>query len=126
MLSELLNSSSSNLDGITKSELTELKSLKNPPKIIMNTSEAACIALGLKPTWNEFKKASNNAGQLLKNLRNLKELDRPTMEKLKPYYDNPEFTKDYVIKYSSANASLCAYIRALYEYNIAIEKIKVN
>ena len=53
----LADSSKNAISGIKKSDITELKSLNNPPADIMNTLSAVLTALG-KPnkTWAEIKK----------------------------------------------------------------------
>lgn len=97
------------LDSITKSDITEIRSMNNPPETMTYVMEALCILLGRKPRRvpdpdpRNFGKIDDYWGEakvLLQDtefLKKLKKYDKDNIPeenimKLMPYIKNPSFT----------------------------------
>lgn len=50
------------LNSLSKSDITEVKSFKTPPGLVLITMEAVCVLLGEKPDWDSAKKVSTLHG----------------------------------------------------------------
>ncbi|XP_073386521.1 uncharacterized protein [Physcomitrium patens] len=129
----MLNAALAALDTLTKNDITEVKSMKNPPAAVKLVMEACCIMKGVasrkipdpsKPGakmtdyWGPAQQmlAENNF------LISLKEYDKDNMPDqlmglIRPYISNPMFDPVIVRKASKAAYGLCCWIRAMESYH---------
>merc|ERR1719181_2469759 len=59
-----LNSALKALDSLTKNDIVEVKSFKQPPPAVKTTMEGVCIMLEQKPDWDTAKKVLNDSAFL--------------------------------------------------------------
>uniref|UniRef100_K3W9Z0 AAA+ ATPase domain-containing protein n=1 Tax=Globisporangium ultimum (strain ATCC 200006 / CBS 805.95 / DAOM BR144) TaxID=431595 RepID=K3W9Z0_GLOUD len=123
------------LNRLKKSDIDEVKALKNPPHGVKLTMEAACIIFGIKPT---MKTDPDKAGQKVKDywesaqktiLGNAKKLmedmlkfdkdniGEKVIQQLDPYIDMEEFSPASVRKASVACEAICMWVRAMHTYH---------
>ncbi|GIQ83153.1 dynein heavy chain, partial [Kipferlia bialata] len=105
------------LRSLNKGDITEIRSFKTPPAMVMTVMEAVCILLGEKPTWDEAKKLMGNT-QFLPNLEKYDKDHIPakTLRKLRKYIQDPEFVPKKVERVSVAAMSLCMWVIAINTY----------
>lgn len=129
----LLESAISALNTLTKTDITEVKAMKNPPFVVKLVMEAVCHTMSIKP-----KKINdpNNPGKKIDDywtpsqgllgdaqfLTKLKEYDKDNIpqsiiDKIRPYIDMSEFMPDVVKKASKAAYGLCCWVRAMEAYD---------
>jgi dynein heavy chain len=101
--------------------------------------EAVCILKGVKPTqvetsvpgskvysyWESSKKILGD----IKFLQSLIEFDKDnipptTIEKIKPYVQNPEFRPEKIRRISRAAMSLCEWVRAIERYDTVLQQVR--
>ncbi|KAL8022251.1 putative AAA+ ATPase domain, dynein heavy chain region D6 P-loop domain-containing protein [Plasmopara halstedii] len=126
------------LNKLKKSDIDEVKALKNPPHGVKLTMEAACIIFGIKPA---IKADPDKAGQKIKDywesaqktiLSNAKKLmedmikfDKDNIgdkiiQELDRYIEMDEFSPAAVRKASVACEAICMWVRAMHTYyNVA-------
>ncbi|KAK1936683.1 Dynein heavy chain 1 [Phytophthora citrophthora] len=123
------------LNKLKKSDIDEVKALKNPPHGVKLTMEAACIIFGIKPT---MKADPDKAGQKVKDywesaqktiLGNAKKLmedmlkfDKDNIgdkiiQELDRYIEMDEFSPAAVRKASVACEAICMWVRAMHTYH---------
>ncbi|KAJ0398628.1 hypothetical protein P43SY_007486 [Pythium insidiosum] len=123
------------LNKLKKSDIDEVKALKNPPHGVRLTMEAACIIFGIKPT---MKNDPDKAGQKVKDywesaqktiLSNAKKLmedmlkfdkdniNEKIIQELDRYIEMEEFQPASVRKASVACEAICMWVRAMHTYN---------
>lgn len=133
MAMPMLNSAITALNTLTKSDITEVKAMKNPPAVVKTVMEAVCLMLYIKPKRindpnNPAKKIDDYWGPsqaLLGDaqfLPKLQEYDKDNIppaivEKIRPYVEMPEFTPENVKKASKAAYGLCCWVRAMEAYD---------
>jgi hypothetical protein len=66
-----INDAFNALNNIKKGDLTELKSLANPPANVKVICDLVCILRGVDPSWNEFKKQIANPKGFIDQLHEL-------------------------------------------------------
>ncbi|OAE34257.1 hypothetical protein AXG93_4605s1210 [Marchantia polymorpha subsp. ruderalis] len=139
------------LSQLNKKDISELKSFTQPPPRLLTVLEALCVILKKEPKHMKHPPSSNSmesvnsywpvARELLSQVDFVKMLlsfnkdamENCTMEKLKPYMENPLFKPEKVRRISVACRSICIWIRAMYNYHYAktvkmeprIEKLKI-
>ena len=129
----MLESAIAALNTLTKSDITEVKALKNPPAVVKLVMEAVCHMLSMKPKRindpnDPVRKIDDYWGpsQTLladgKFLDNLKAYDKDNIDpkivtKIKPYIENPDFEPAVVKKASKACYGLCCWVRAMEAYD---------
>ncbi|XP_055007109.1 dynein axonemal heavy chain 7-like [Boleophthalmus pectinirostris] len=122
------------LDTLKPSDVTIVKSMKNPPSGVKLVMAAVCVMKDIKPDkvpdptgtgkkifdyWGPSKKLLGD----MNFLRDLKEYDKDNipaavMQKIRAeYMTNPEFDPSIVAKASSAAEGLCKWIKAMEEYD---------
>ena len=96
------------LNGIDLRSLTEFRSFRSPPNLVVLTAKALCCIFGWNEEWNTIKKLS--ARQLLMEIMHLdfNNYCPVRLEKLGRYINMPEFNHDLV--YSSAGCCRCISI----------------
>lgn len=123
------------LNKLKKSDIDEVKALKNPPHGVKLTMEAACIIFGIKPV---MKTDPDKAGQKVKDywesaqktiLGNAKKLmedmlkfDKDNIgdkiiQELDRYIEMEEFSPAAVRKASVACEAICMWVRAMHTYH---------
>ncbi|KAL3685151.1 hypothetical protein R1sor_003173 [Riccia sorocarpa] len=129
----MLESALAALDTLTKADITEVKSMKNPPKAVKIVMEACSIMMDVKSKRipNPNKPGSKiedfwgPAQQMLADtqfLQSLRDYDKDNIspkiiEKIRPYLSLPEFVPEVVQKASKAAFGLCSWIRAMEAYD---------
>ncbi|XP_043934432.1 dynein axonemal heavy chain 12 [Protopterus annectens] len=129
-----LEAALSALDTLKPTDITIVKSMKNPPSGVKLVMAAICVMKDIKPEkindpagsgqkildyWGPSKKVLGN----MDFLRELKEYDKdnipvPVMQKIRSeYITNPEFDPAKVVKASSAAEGLCRWILAMEVYD---------
>ena len=129
----LLESALQALNTLTKADITEVKSMKNPPAIVKLVMEAVCLMVGIKPKrvndpanpskkiddyWPPAQALLGESDFLLKLQTYDKDnIDPKIVLVIKPYVDNPDFQPDTVKKASKAAYGLCCWVRAMEAYD---------
>ncbi|XP_041655296.1 dynein heavy chain 12, axonemal [Cheilinus undulatus] len=129
-----LEAALSALDTLKPSDITIVKSMKNPPSGVKLVMSAVCVMKEIKPDkiadpagagkkvfdyWGPSKKLLGD----MNFLRDLKEYDKdnipvPVMQKIRnEYMTNPDFDPSIVAKASSAAEGLCKWIKAMEVYD---------
>ncbi|XP_072525468.1 dynein axonemal heavy chain 12 isoform X2 [Salminus brasiliensis] len=130
-----LEAALSALDTLKPSDVTIVKSMKNPPSGVKLVMAAVCVMKDIKP--EKISDPAGPAGQKILDywgpskkllgdmnfLKDLKEYDRdnipaPVMHKIRSQYmTNPDFDSTKVAKASSAAEGLCKWITAMEVYD---------
>ncbi|PNH07360.1 Dynein heavy chain 7, axonemal [Tetrabaena socialis] len=121
------------LDTLTKSDVTEVKAMKNPPAGVKLVMETVCQMLSIKPNkvndhTNSAKKVNDYWGPSQALLADTKFLDTlraydkdniapHIITAVRPYIDMPEFEPSVVKKASAAAYGLCCWVRAMEAYD---------
>ncbi|XP_071374585.1 dynein axonemal heavy chain 12 [Centroberyx affinis] len=129
-----LEAALSALDTLKPSDVTIVKSMKNPPSGVKLVMSAVCVMKEIKPDkiadpagtgqkifdyWGPSKKLLGD----MNFLRDLREYDKdnipvPVMQKIRSeYMTNPDFDPSKVAKASSAAEGLCKWIQAMEVYD---------
>uniref|UniRef100_A0A4W6E2V4 Dynein axonemal heavy chain 12 n=1 Tax=Lates calcarifer TaxID=8187 RepID=A0A4W6E2V4_LATCA len=128
-----LEAALSALDTLKPSDVTIVKSMKNPPSGVKLVMSAVCVMKDIKPDkiadpagtgkkvldyWGPSKKLLGD----MNFLRDLKEYDKDNipvmMQKIRSeYMTNPDFDPSVVAKASSAAEGLCKWIQAMEVYD---------
>ncbi|XP_062872057.1 dynein axonemal heavy chain 12 [Trichomycterus rosablanca] len=129
-----LEAALSALDTLKPSDITIVKSMKNPPSGVKLVMAAVCVMKDIKPEkindpagtgqkildyWGPSKKLLGD----MNFLRDLKEYDKdnipvPVMQKIRSeYMTNPDFDPTKVAKASSAAEGLCRWITSMEVYD---------
>ncbi|XP_026189143.1 dynein heavy chain 12, axonemal isoform X3 [Mastacembelus armatus] len=129
-----LEAALSALDTLKPSDVTIVKSMKNPPSGVKLVMAAVCVMKDIKPDkitdpagtgkkvfdyWGPSKKLLGD----MNFLRDLREYDKdnipvPVMQKIRSeYMTNPDFDPSIVAKASSAAEGLCKWIKAMEVYD---------
>uniref|UniRef100_A0A673A977 Dynein axonemal heavy chain 12 n=1 Tax=Sphaeramia orbicularis TaxID=375764 RepID=A0A673A977_9TELE len=129
-----LEAALSALDTLKPSDITIVKSMKNPPSGVKLVMSAVCVMKDIKPDkiadpagtgkkildyWGPSKKLLGD----MNFLRDLKEYDKDNipvsvMQKIRSQYmTNPDFDPSVVAKASSAAEGLCKWIQAMDMYD---------
>ncbi|TNJ26760.1 Dynein heavy chain [Giardia muris] len=121
----LLIAANKALDSLNSSDITEIKSFKQPPALVKMVMEAICILVGSKPDWDSAKKVLGDTG-FLKSLINYDKDHVPdaTLKALKKYTTLPEFVPEKVEKQSLAAKSLCFWAIAIEKYAYTIREVE--
>ncbi|KAM9856226.1 dynein axonemal heavy chain 12 [Aulostomus maculatus] len=122
------------LDTLKPSDVTIMKSMKNPPPGVKLVMEALCVMKGIKPDkktspagtgqkvldyWGPSKKLLGD----MNFLRDLSDYDKdnipvPVMQKIRSeYMTNSDFDPSVVAKASTAAEGLCKWIKAMEVYD---------
>ncbi|CAH8660135.1 unnamed protein product [Schistosoma rodhaini] len=128
----ILNDALSSLDTLKQSDITLVKSMKNPPNVVKLIMESVCIMLNEKPDRKPDgtgRMIEDYWGPSLKLLSDLKFLDRlknypidnisiNIMKKIRDnYIPNTDFDPKIVRNASTACEGLCKWIIALDKYD---------
>jgi len=113
------------LEKLKKQEISEIKSMSNPPAGVQKTMEAVCILLGAKEDWETAKKVLANVN-FLKTLRDYDKdnIEQKVINKItNKYLKDPTLTNDKMQSVSKAAASLMDWVRAIILYSEVSKKV---
>ncbi|GBG26414.1 Dynein heavy chain 7, axonemal [Hondaea fermentalgiana] len=130
----VLESAIAALNTLSKSDITEVKSMKSPPDGVKLVMEALCIMMNVKPIkakdpndaskkindyWEPAKKTLLSDPKLLKTLIDYDKdnIDPKVVQKATTYVENPDFDPEKIKKASRAAYGLCCWIRAMVQYD---------
>eukprot|EP01029_Cantina_marsupialis_P009143 TRINITY_DN2137_c0_g4_i1.p1 TRINITY_DN2137_c0_g4~~TRINITY_DN2137_c0_g4_i1.p1 ORF type:complete len:4119 (-),score=1448.16 TRINITY_DN2137_c0_g4_i1:93-12449(-) len=123
------------LEKLKKSDIDEVRAMKNPPGGVKLTMEACCIMFQVKPVMkadpdNLGKKIKDyweaaqkqllvNANKLKEDLKNYDKDNIPekTIELIEPYIARPDFVPAIIEKASKACTAICMWARAMHKYH---------
>lgn len=123
------------LNRLKKSDIDEVKALKNPPHGVKLTMEAACIIFGIKPAikadpdkagqklkdyWESAQKTIlSNAKKLMEDMVNFDKdnINDKIIQELDRYIEMIEFSPAAVRKASVACEAICMWVRAMHTYH---------
>jgi dynein heavy chain len=113
------------LNGLDKSDISELRVFTTPPEMVQTVMEAVCILMGAKTDWKSAKAVLGDS-QFLNKLMNYDKDNIPMSmtKKLKKYMENPEFVPEKVAKVSKACTSMCMWARAMDVYSRVIREVE--
>ena len=107
------------IESINKSDLVEMKAFGKPPVNMNLIIEAVCILFDKKPNFDNYKQMLGSFDILHSLMTFDKEkINEQMLDRLEPYINNPLFTPENLIRVSKVNASLCEWIRGMYEYGL--------
>ena len=99
------------INAIDKSDIMEMRQIKNPPEALQQVMEAVCILLGLKADWASAKIILADPYLQQKLLEIDKDnIPEATSKRIRRYIDNPKFIPDEVAKVSKAGCSMCMWV----------------
>lgn len=135
----LLQGANRALKTLNKDSIVEIKSMKSPPKGVVDTMEAICIVMGVKPVkkrrgegeaqvldyWAPAQRHLLKDSKFLTRLVKFKKdkIPRSLIAKIQPYVERKEFQPDIIEKASKAAATLCRWIHAIVRYDAAIQVV---
>ena len=127
-----LDAAVESLNSLSKNDVIEVRSMQRPPEGVKLVMEAVCIMKGVKPKKVDGDKPGKKVddywepGRVLladpqKFLDSLFDFDKdniaePTILKIKPYIDSPEFQVSVISRVSKAATSMCQWVRAMEKY----------
>ncbi|ESO02274.1 hypothetical protein HELRODRAFT_188646 [Helobdella robusta] len=140
-----LESAISALNTLKPSDITEVKTMKNPPGVVKLVMEAVCIMLNIKPDrkpdgsgkmFDDYWSASQKLLGDMKFLDKLKQYDKdnippPVIKKIREkFIPSSDFEPSIVKNASKACEGLCKWVRAIDVYDrvikiVAPKKIKL-
>jgi len=117
------------VDCLSKSMLTELKSLSSPPSGV-DLITSACLILIEKEyknfKWDRAKKMMANVDQFKQKLQQYRgeDMTEDEVKKLEPYMNNELFDPKIMEGKSMAAANLCTWVVNIYRFNRIYVKVK--
>ncbi|KFG51661.1 putative dynein heavy chain [Toxoplasma gondii p89] len=121
------------LKKLSKSDITELNSMKSPPAGVIKVVEALCKMFSIKPAkvksadsmrkaydyWTASKKHLLSDTKFLQRLFTYDKDHIPVevMSDILPYQTDPDFDPEVIKKASVAATSLCKWVRAIIVYD---------
>ncbi|XP_024523426.1 dynein heavy chain 1, axonemal [Selaginella moellendorffii] len=128
-----LESALSALKALTKNDLVEVKSLRNPPEGVKLVMEATCIMFVVPPKmvndpnrlgkkipdyWDPSTKLLTDPQKFLDSLLQFdrENIQEATIQKIEPYLALETFTPEQVARVSKACTSICMWVRAMHQY----------
>ena len=130
------------LNKLKKSDIDEVKAMKNPPHGVRLTMEAACCVFGIKPVvkadpdkpgqkikdyWESAQKTLlSNAKKLLEDMMNFDKDNIPDkiVHSITPYIEMEDFLPAAVRKASVACEAICMWVRAMHTYNRVVKLVE--
>jgi dynein heavy chain len=116
------------VDCLTKNSITEMKSLANPPKEVVEVTKAVLIMRGEKRNhaWNNGQKMMNQPQRFMDELLeyNKEEIDDWIVNDLKPILAQPYFNEVEMRGKSVAASYICAWVVNVIKYNSVYKKVK--
>jgi len=112
------------LEKLKKAEISEVKSMANPPTGVVRTMEAVCVLLGVQADWENSKKLLSKVDFL----KILKEYDKDNVDprvirRLQKYVQDPELTEERMATVSRAAASILSWVNAMVDYSAVAKAV---
>lgn len=118
------------LNELQRSDIDEIKAMRNPPGGVRLTMEVVCIVFKEAPKkkmvdgkrvldyWDSGKGLIQNAKKFLEKLINFDKdaMEEKVVKKMAPYMENPEFTPDRIEQVSKACRAVCMWCHAMFTY----------
>ncbi len=115
------------MHNVSKSDIVEMKSFKAAPTAVNTTAEATCILFSTKPSYDNFKKLINQRDIISAfSSYDRDNISDYALRQLKKYIEEPNFNPEYVRKISSVCSVFCQVIRALYNYGIVKNQVRIK
>jgi dynein heavy chain len=114
------------LKGLTKADITEVKSFTSPPNAIRIVMESICVMLGEKENWESSKKllGQSNFMELLTGY-DKDNIAESKLKKLRKQYINlEEMQPEFVGRVSKAGLGLCLWVRAMDVYSDVAKEVE--
>ena len=120
------------LKSLTKGDITEMKGMKNPPKLVKLVMEGVCIMLEVKPDkvaaedgkgkvdsyWGPATKVLSDTQFMTRLLEYDKDnIPEAVVKKIKTYVAMEDFQPAVIEKVSKAATGLCKWVRAMEVYD---------
>jgi dynein heavy chain len=136
-----LDAALASLKLLTRNDVVEVKSLKNPPAGVRLVMEVACLFFAMKPKmipdnspgakpgakmadyWDASTKMLNDPTAFLDSLMTYdkENISEDIIKKAEPYMCREDFTVDAIRKVSKACTSICMWATAMYTYyNVSV------
>eukprot|EP00611_Tribonema_gayanum_P021674 TRINITY_DN4214_c0_g1_i1.p1 TRINITY_DN4214_c0_g1~~TRINITY_DN4214_c0_g1_i1.p1 ORF type:complete len:1693 (-),score=702.71 TRINITY_DN4214_c0_g1_i1:70-5124(-) len=117
------------VDCLSKSMLTELKSLPKPPQGVDKVTKAVLILVEKEfktHTWDRAKKMMANVDAFKNSLVAFRgeDITENEIAKVEPILSDPEFTVENMKAKSAAAANLCSWVISIYTFNRIYVKVK--
>lgn len=128
------------LQKLSKSDITELNSMKAPPSGVIKVMEALCKMFKIHPVkakssdsfkktddyWTASKKHLLNDSRFLQRLFSYDKDHIPAeiMNEILPYQSDPDFNPEVIKKASVAATSLCKWVLAIILYDQAVKVVE--
>ncbi|KAJ1569497.1 Dynein heavy chain 1, axonemal [Cladochytrium tenue] len=127
-----LDAAVESLNSLSKNDIIEVRSMQRPPEGVKLVIEAICIMKGIKPKkvdgdkpgkkvddyWEPGRALLADPQKFLDSLMNFDKdnIPEPTVLKIKPYIESPEFQVSVISRVSKAATSMCQWVRAMEKY----------
>ncbi|KAH9487912.1 hypothetical protein Btru_067436 [Bulinus truncatus] len=113
------------LDNLDINSVEELRSYPSPPDGVKFVMKAVCLLFNKPQTWEGAKALMVNP-DFFQELIFYKKDDIPDsiFQELKKFVYDPSFVPEVIAQASSAAASICSWIHAVYAYSIIQRKMK--
>lgn len=117
------------VDCLSKSMLTELKSLPKPPSGVDLVTKCCLIMLEHEyknHKWDRAKKMMANVDKFKEKLLVYRGEDIPedVIERLRPTVEHEDFSPEFMMSKSAAAANLCTWVVNIYGFNRIYVKVK--
>lgn len=122
----IIEAAAQNVKNIKKQNLSELRSMNNPPEAVKMTLEAVCflIGFGAKTTWRDIQAITRRDDFIISILNfenNISPQARSYLEN--HYFAKPNFNLATVSRASKACGPLLAWIEAQVKYSAVLEQV---
>lgn len=120
------------LKALSTKDIMEVARYVQPPAKVKLVLEAVCILFHIQPKkvvhqsakvddvdyWDVSRRLLGDAKGLLDSMLTYdrEAIDEQTIEKLKPYIEDPDFDQRKIATASSACAAMCGWVNAMYQY----------
>jgi dynein heavy chain len=112
-----MNAAIEALNSLNKADITEMKSFKSPPPLVLMTMEGISILLGEPLGWDSAKKIMADLNFIKRLMEFNKDSITPAVQKkLQKYINDPQFLPEIVQKQSNAATSMCMWVCAMNVY----------
>ena len=129
------------LKSLQRSDIVEVKAMRNPPAGVKLVMEATCIMFGEKPKmvddpnkvgkkiadyWEQSTKLVSQPDKFLDSLLTYdkENISDAVIKKIEPYISDEGFTPEAISKASKACTSICMWVRAMYTYNQVAKQVE--
>jgi dynein heavy chain len=135
-----LDAAVASLKSLNKGDITEVKSMLNPPAGVRLVMETVCIMQGVKPKkvagdkpgtkvddyWSASGPLLQNPQKFLDSLFNYDKENIPdkVIAKIEPYIADESFTPSAIEKSSKACTSICKWVRAMHKYHHVAKNVE--